>query len=360
MTQDTNTQEQAQWQPTEIDKASTDAIKDIEREFADANIARELARETPTDGDAETTKVSEGDTANDAGAKSTQAAPAPDVQADAAKAAADTSAALGRTDVRAEIEMFQLRQRLDALEAENRALKDPKNAPKSALAGQELITALQTNPLGAFESLGLNPDNVIRAALAQKLGDKAGPELRQSLESAQTKAQIAALEAKLHEQSRQMAQRAYFDQVNQAAVQFVRENYVQGEGKDAPTVARVAKSDPVRVHAEVMEEILRDAQARAPKEPNGQLLPYAEAVKRVEKRWSEYGKLLGLQSPQASTTTDAPKQVDGAKPPQAKQPGTIKPPERPLPPWLRREVTAEDGIKAAIAEFARSESQNKQ
>ena len=328
------------WGQTEVDTAATQAIKDIAKEFNDAALTEALA-EDPTS--AGTGDVPTGDPAVNQAAGTESNTVTTDVPP-----AGPKEDPLARADVRYEVEMFQLRQRLEALEAENKALKAPENARKAQNLPQDLVMALRTDPIGTWTAQGLDPDEVIRVALAQKLGDKAPAELRQATEQAKTQAQIKALEAKLLHQSQQMAQRAYFDQVNSGAADFVRN---LGESKDAPTVSRVAKSDGARVHAEIMEEILRDAQSRAAKEPNGQLLSYPDALKRVEARWSGYEKLLrGAQAPATPASTVQPKQVTDTKPPT-----TIKPPERPLPPWLRRIPTEEDAIKAGVAEFARQE-----
>jgi hypothetical protein len=352
MTTEINTPPVTGWAQTEIDVASNAAIKNIAKEFSDAA----LADEAGTMGDPGVT-ADPAITPDPAATPGVPVPPPTDTAGEVAKA-------LERSDVRVEIERFQLEQRLQALEMENKLLRDKENTGQALpLDMGQLPMALRTKPLDTLTRLGVNPDELIRVALAQKLGDKATPELRKAVTEATTDAKIAALEAQLHSMSQKEAQRAYFDQVNASAADFVRK---LGDRSEAPTVSRVAKADGARVHAEIMDEILKDAQARAGREPNGALLTYEDALKRVETRWSAYSKLLsGVSQPAAgapvtpASTTQSTASTPTQKP-VTQSPGTaIKSPDRPLPPWLQKQASEADGIKAAVQEFIRAESAQK-
>lgn len=332
------------WPVTQIDQASASAISEIVREFD----AAAPETETPTPAPA-----------NPGPALST---PSESVSA-AVQAEPGSNTDQIRAEIKAEFDSHLLKQQNEALQLELKLLRERLDAKpaESPLDLAGLPSALRTKPLDTLQRLGLNPDSVIRAALAQKLGDKADPALLRAVEDANaqasTDAKISALESQLHRMSQEAARRAYFDQVNADGAKHIQG---LGDKPDLPTVSRVAKSNGARVHAEMMEEIVRDAQARVAREPGAAPITFDEALKRVERRWSEYSTLFTGSTPgTASTqlTTQAP--LSPSNPAQPKPGAVPKPPDRPLPAWLQRRANEEDGLKAAMDEFRRAESQLK-
>jgi antitoxin component of RelBE/YafQ-DinJ toxin-antitoxin module len=341
MTSEENVQVAAEsaFAPTGIDTAAADFIKQMESEYSASDLAGE----------------------NDGAANVADDAVAP-VAADGVAGLPPETAETASPPVEAglerlvgrEVELRQREDRIKATESEMASMRAEIQALRAVQVPKDLVNELRTQPVSVFEKLGLNPDDVIRMALAQKLGPKAPAELRQTIEQNQTRAQIEALERKVIAQSQEAAAKQYFDTVANGARQYV----TQGTIKDAPTVSEVAKTAPDRVHREIMQEIISDAQVRSAREPNGDVLSYDEAAKRVEARWSEYRKLLTpaqiAAASQAPTTAPA-KDTKTPPVPNKSTSTSIKAPDRPLAPWLQRVDVMEEGLRAGIDEFRRSE-----
>jgi hypothetical protein len=202
---------------------------------------------------------------------------------------------------------------------------------------------------------------VVRLALVEKLGDKANdPELKEMMEKSRMRREFEALKAQMQRAEYEKAAQEYYNQIASGANQYVRTP--DGIGKHAPIVAEVAKTNPDAVFHEIMEEITRDARARAGREANGDPISYEEASKRVEKRWGAMKALLSpAQTPANQASTSPAKTPVEAKPvvnpPNGAPSGTVKPPDKPLAPWLQRNVDQEEAIRLAIAEYKRSGGQ---
>ena len=222
---------------------------------------------------------------------------------------------------------------------------------------EDFHNKIKLSPSETLRSIGLDPDEIVRTALAEKLGDKAPPEVRDLMEKTRLRREMEALKAQVMEGERRQAAQAYYTQVANGAREYLGK--AEEISKHSPTVAHVAKSNPDRVYQEVMEEITRDAQVRAAREPNGNVMSYDDAVKRVESRWSAMKSLLIPQGPNpvdASTPQVAETKQNVAKETPKSPPSTIKPPEKPLAPWLQATKSEEDAIRAAIDEWRRAES----
>ncbi len=250
-----------------------------------------------------------------------------------------------------------LRSRESALEARERALVDVEKRIKtleSRALPEDLAAKWEYEPEAAMRAMGLDPDMIVRQVIASKLGKDAPPEVQNTLESARVKKQIDELRHQLAEHQRMMAAQTFVAQVQSGAREFMG-----GEGLNAtPTVATVAKTNPARVFQEIMEEISKDAAARAHAEPGGDVLPYAEAAKRVEARWSEFKALVspGITTPAPAATAKAsttPAETAREAPSKS---STTKPPERPIAPWLQKTDLEEEGIRAAMVEFRKHQA----
>jgi hypothetical protein len=246
-----------------------------------------------------------------------------------------------------EVEVRGREEALSRRELEYKAIEARLKEAEARAIPTEFLKDLEETPTDTLKKLGLDPDDFIRRAIAERLPqDKVPDTLRSKINETKTQRQLRLLEAKVIEQQRAASAREYFTQVDNGARTFVSSE-LSKHADSAPTVARVAKQAPDRVHHEIMQEIIADARARASQEPNGSALPYAEAVKRVEARWAEYHKLLApspehsRQEPEKTVS-----QVAQAKP--VSKTGVA---DKPLVPWLQREARDEDGIRAGILEW---------
>lgn len=325
-------------EPTEIDTAMADFISEAQKEFAydpedhAAPVSPSPeALEAPAPAPAgEETKVAE----------AVIPAPAPEDRG------------LERLIAR-EMELRERETAFSREKAEMEAVRARVRELESKQVPEDILTQIKLSPNEGLRRLGLDPDEIVRNALAEKLGDKAPPEVRELLEKTKLRREMESLRAQVMEAERRQAAQAYYNQVANGA----REYLVKGEeiSKHAPTVAQVVKHNPDRVHQEIMEEITRDAQVRASREPNGNVMSYEDAAKRVEARWSAMKSLFAPESP-AVASTPAPTMQNVAKETPKPPPSQIKPPEKPLAPWLQTSKSEEDAIRAAIDEWRRAES----
>lgn len=240
-----------------------------------------------------------------------------------------------------------------AAEAKAQALLAEVRKYESLKPTAEVQAQLDFDPFGVVKGMGKDPMEVARLLLAQAIeaaGKPVPPELKEINEKAADRRWKTSMERQLAEKDRQLAAQNYFTSVQAEARQ-----YVTKVGDSTPTVKAVATANPDLVHAEIMEEISKDAQAKAARDPNAPLMTFEEAAKRIEDRW---GKLRGAIAPVSPAGTDPNKNAPGAKkivPPQ------IKPPAKPIAPWLARSTEDHEqrGIQEAMREFNRAEAEAK-
>lgn len=245
-----------------------------------------------------------------------------------------------------EQEISTKESRLAALEAEIQALKGRS-------LSDDLLQKAEYAPEEVLKALGLDPEMVVRQVIANRLGPDAPPEIKQTVESAQIKKQLNELKRELaeHQQRAQAAQ--FVAQVEAGARQYVE----KGLSENVPTVAAVAKANPMKVYREILEEIAQDANVKTARGLGGDVLTYDEAAKRVEARWSEFKTYFAPPAPSTPTPASTPvSQTTSTGAPKPNPPAT-KPPDRPIAPWLQRGEIEDEGIKAAVAEYNRLESQ---
>lgn len=340
-----NTQEVvvSSWQggKTELDTAMDAFIKETQAKFAP-----EPDEEIQNARDTEGNEVPTGETQEVAGAEGQT--PSGNTVEDPAKPEDRGLERLVEREV-------ALRSRESALEARERAMADVEariKALESRALPEDLKNKWEYAPDEAMRAMGLDPDMVVRQVIASRLGKDAPPEVQNTLESARIKREMHELRNQLLEHQRMVAAQQYVAQVQSGARTFI----TSGLGQDVPTVASVAKTNPERVYREIMEEISRDAATRAHVEPTGDVLPYSEAAKRVEARWAEFKALMvpaGQPQVQTSTTGAAPAQKPKTDVPPTTP--TIKPPERPIAPWLQKPDIEDEGIRAGLAAFKKAQ-----
>lgn len=261
-----------------------------------------------------------------------------------------------------EVELRERESKINAAQTEMEALRARLRELEPRAITQETIDRIKLSPQEGLRSIGIDPDELVRAALVEKLGDRANtPEIQDMLEKTRLRKEMDALRTKVVEAERRQAAQAYYNTVATGARDYT--SNPDGLSKHAPTVATVAKSNPDRVFQEIMEEISRDAASRAAREPNGDVISYEEAARRVESRWSAMKSLLlaGVSPPGApevapKASTPQPTTPVGAPQNTKTPPATIKPPERPLAPWLQSSKDEEEAIKEAMLEWQRAET----
>jgi hypothetical protein len=174
------------------------------------------------------------------------------------------------------------------------------------ISADQLKRVLLTDPAKLLTALNIPQSTVNQLLIAAQMGDKAPPDLKARVEKAQWEARVMELEEKLQQKEVSERARGEADQVRAGASEYV----TKGISKDCPTVAAVAKVDRASVEREIFDEIVKDAAARAHREPNGKPISFDEASRRVEKRYASMAKLLNSQSqpaPTAGGSTNAPK-----------------------------------------------------
>lgn len=261
-----------------------------------------------------------------------------------------------------EVELRERENKIATYEDEVKALRARLQELEPRAINDDLLNRIRLSPSDGLRAMGLDPDEVVRLALVEKLGDKANsPETKEMLEKAQMRKEMQALKGYIQQIERERAAKEYFNKIAEGANSFTRN--LDGLSKHAPTVAAVAKTSPDRVFQEIMEEITRDAAVRAAREPNGDVISYEEAAKRVESRWGAMKALLGGAAPGNPANASTPvnpgspetKQNVAKETPKA-PPSTVKPPEKPLAPWLQKRVDEEEAIQLALQEYRRVES----
>lgn len=338
---------------SEFDTAASDVIAQIEQEFADAAV------DALPDAPAEETAEAAADSGEGVATEEVAAEGAEPLAEEAEEDRGLERLVAREVAVReAETKLKERESKLTEMETELTQARE-----KLAALPTDFIKDMGHRPWEALEEAGHDPEQVIRLCLAAKLqkdGKPLPPELRQAIRDAERDYKDAQLEKRQIEFEQRQAAAAFVAKVESDARQYVsRMTGEQGISKDAPTVAHVAKADAERVFNEILDEIGRDARARS-KEPGAQLIPFDEAARRVEKRWSEMAKLFApAGSEQASTTVGEKKSTSPAQ-----VASKDKPAQKAVKPLIKskpktQKELEDEGLEAALAEYKRVEQANR-
>lgn len=329
--------ETAAWLPSELDKSAEALISEMEKEFVHLE-----PEETSSNAEAGEVVSVEAAAENPSVVSGHDLAKKPP-ELDLSEA------------VRRELGLSAREQTIAGLERDFQAMKLELDSYRRRDLPEDYRVGLQTQASRTLEAMGIDPAALVKQVLAERMGDKAPAELREEVARGskdwETSRKIRALEEKLEYQDKANQARTYFEGVQAGARKYVTD---VGINEHAPTVAKVAKRNSERVFAELMEEIQADAREKAVRDPKASLITYEEAARRVEKRWSELNTYLLPENASATSTkmSETPK-----IPPNTQATGSIKPPDRPLAPWLNKSTDLEsEGIKAALAEYRRLET----
>lgn len=336
---ETNDVPAANWMPSALDKEADALISDMEKEFAQAPESEPEAIDAAPS-ESSTSSGEPGDT------------PANLEQG----IRAETSKPEQLSDfVKRELDIFRREEAIRAREEKYSTLEQELLALRSRQVPDDVVEAARLQPTATLEAMGFDVDLLVKSVLAERMGEKAPEDLRLEVKNAtrdaETNRKIRALEQKIQEQERTERARAYYQDVQTKAKEFLS---TPGLSEYAPTLAQLSGSNIELAHAEIMGEITRDAEVKAMRAPNEPLLTYEQAAKRVESRLGGLSRAFG--APKASTTTPqtpgtANIPVETKKPPAA----SVKSPDRPIAPWLQPSTDIEaEGMKAAIAEFHRT------
>lgn len=338
------------------------AIAEIEREFYAEEPAPESA--DPTQEELET---SQDESAAEQETK-------PEVEDDAVEPDVESDPKLARgverlvsRELKAREEEAKAQATLAAVRAETAALKELKGLKPA----KQLAEQMMEDPWGALKTMGHDPDHVVRVIMAQSIkesGDEVPEGLKKYLKDSGDTRRIKALEAKIAEQERAQAAATYYKGVDDGAREYVTKNV---DVKKYPTVSTAIKADLNFVHREIMEEIVRDSQVRAASDPDGDPMPYEQAVANVEARWAKYRALFSgtprvpgqVQNGTTPDTKLAPGQKKVAPLESSRVPPQTKPAARPLAPWQRspeKDDPFENGIQEALREYNAMEAKRKQ
>lgn len=250
-----------------------------------------------------------------------------------------------------EVELKAREDRLVAAETKAQAAIAMAEKYKGFKSTEELAAMAIHSPSKVAAALGMDPTTMVRIMLAEQIeasGKPLPPELKEFVKDAADKRWRSDMEAKLAAKDAALSQQNFFNSVHAGGRQ-----YVTTVGDSTPTVKAVAAANADLVYTEIMEEIGKQAQVDAARDPNAQLISYEEAAKRVEARWAPIKAVIG-----STAGTDPTKLVPGVKkvtPPQ------MKPPVRPLASWLQpKENDLEaQGLREATREFHRVETERK-
>jgi hypothetical protein len=247
------------------------------------------------------------------------------------------------------------------LAAQRKELLEMKKQMDELRAAKHLDPAIarlmQTDPRAAIAQLGADPELAIQMAMAAKLGpDKIPPELKQSIENAKLRQEMAELKSQLSSRDASEAQSRYVSDAKARIGQYV----TSGISPDAPTVIAVAAKNPTMVQEAIFNEIANDARSRMRDEPNGDPITHEEASRRIEAQWSIFSEALKPTATPAPTTAPVATASKTTTPPQtAAEKQTVV--HKPLFYGHRPDRDAETAraVADAVAEFRRVEASTK-
>lgn len=249
----------------------------------------------------------------------------------------------------------QVRDRESALEQRERQFSTRLSEMEARLSGQsDFVDRLHRDPVEALRSLGADADGISKVLLARAMGDKAPPEVKAAAEKLEWQREIDALKRQVQQTEAQRYHEAERLRVQSEARAFASAVPKDEQGTSKyPALARVAVTDASFVEQEIFNEIARDAQERAAKEPNGRPITPEVAAERLNKRWDVFSRAF-TQAPAApaplSTNVTPPAQIApvATQPPKPAAPTQPKPLPAPRRPYWEQDYDAER--EAALAE----------
>src|SRR6266446_4844135 len=221
--------------PTEIDNQVNDFITGFEAEVR----AEELA-EPAVEGQV----VGEGSPPVELAAASADGTPVPPVTTETVVTKPEPVSEV----VAREVALARREEVLSVKERTISALEDKVKALEARQMPEDISQALRFQPGQTLRAMGLDPDAFVRVYLAEKMGDKAPPELRATIENNTRDREVSALRSELQNYQRAQATQAYNAKIEAGAREHVTK---LGDNASTPTVAKVAKANPTRVTSEI-------------------------------------------------------------------------------------------------------------
>lgn len=184
--------------------------------------------------------------------------------------------------------------------AVERAEKTMKQA--APVGNRELMLEFKRDPITALTKVGFTAEqanDVVRAALAKQLGDKAPDQYKKLLAKTE-------LETRFEERDREME--ALREEIRMRDAQAVQATYVtqyknelgtylKGAETDAPLVYRMFSKNPDKASQRVMAIVMQDAQEKiAAGKRDAQPLTHAEACKKLNEQLEELSDVFGAKN----------------------------------------------------------------
>lgn len=247
-----------------------------------------------------------------------------------------------------------------SFEAERQKYLDEKKLfeteKRNLIQPQSLLEALDIDPKGTFEKLGVNSDRLMKVLLYNKLPDTnpAKAKLREELRDYDNRRETAQLREEIQSRDRIAAQKAEYEKNVTELNKYTETLKEDGEHvKELPTVSELAKSNLPYLQKRVLREVMEDARERYLRGETGDPLSNTEAVKRVESDLAELAKVFKVKPPVPNTNGSVEKKDTNTDVPLTR----VKPATTTK---VKKEVTIEDleerALANAVAEFHKMEN----
>lgn len=226
----------------------------------------------------------------------------------------------------------EISNREKALEARAKEL-EASNA--AGITREDVLAALDSDPLKFFEAVGIAPEEVSRRIIAAKLGDKAPAELREASRDYKFRRELDALKQTIKDRDEALSAKE-----KAAARESAAREYVNTGVSEYPALAAAAAKNRDRVTSAIVREMAAGGTAK-------------EAAARVEAEWAFFREVYApaqAAPPPPASTTPPP----AATAPQGSQTQNTPPRPPPRRPWhtqsdADREVEVEAAIREAEA-----------
>lgn len=230
----------------------------------------------------------------------------------------------------------EFKQKIEELEAQSRG----------RLAKDDILRAIENDPLAFFEETGISPEQVGRLIIQARMGDKTPAEIKESLREYNLKRETRTELDKLKKQLEDRDYQYQVEKTKSEVVSFIDKDVRQAASKYA-ALSAVATVDPDLVRQTIQSVIDQDAQGKSRTgRGDSPRLSVEEAAKRVNEWWSVFQKAFtGAGTPQSGTQEKESITNEQTTPKNVKAP-----PKKPVGPrstpkklfWEEEDDAAED------------------
>jgi hypothetical protein len=212
------------------------------------------------------------------------------------------------------------------------------------LGREDMVRAIETDPLAFFEQAGIAPQHVTRLIIAASLGDKTPPDIREALRDYNLKKESRSEVEKLRREIEERDYQLEVERIN-GEVHSLVETKVPAETSKYSALAKVRAVNPDLVKQAIQAEIARDTESR--KGTKGKRISAEEAAARVNEWWGVFEKAFAPPAQTDSTNDEGePAKNAAATAPAKKKP---VPPRKPASRYWDQEDSLEEDLAAARA-----------